>query len=138
MKSPSVTPIFPRNNRFIEEPRNIPSNLPIRKLEPSKNILNYAGFNNLSSGLPSPHNVLNYNSYRLGHHSPNGAMPSAWDLNESYSNNHSQPNCITIAQHVETCPICSRIYDTDKTLYILAIISLLILCFLMVKRIVKL
>lgn len=46
-------------------------------------------------------------------------------------------NCITIAQHIDNCPICSRLYDTDKTLYILAIIGLLILCFLMVKHIVK-
>jgi ABC-type nickel/cobalt efflux system permease component RcnA len=47
-------------------------------------------------------------------------------------------NCISIAQHIDTCPICSRLYDTDKTLYILAIIGLLILCFLMARRIVKL
>ena len=119
MKSPSVTPIFPRNNGFSEPFRNIPSNLPIRKLEPSKNILNSVGFNQHSNYLTST--AFNQN-----------------DNHQLHNNGHSQPNCITIAQHVETCPICSRIYDTDKTLYILAIISLLILCFLMVKRIVKL
>jgi hypothetical protein len=46
-------------------------------------------------------------------------------------------DCVTVAQHVESCPICSRLYDTDKTLYILAIMGLLILCFLMVKHIIK-
>jgi hypothetical protein len=111
---PNVTPIYPRNNGFSE-----PSNLPIRKLESSRNILNSVGFKGTNDHFFNRH--------------------SGYDNNHSSNNNsYSQPNCITIAQHVETCPICSRIYDTDKTLYILAIISLLILCFLMVKRIVKL
>jgi hypothetical protein len=106
---PNVTPIFPRNNGF-----STPSNLPIRKTESSRNILNSVGFKG------SNDHFLNY------------------DNQTTISYPHPQPNCITIAQHVETCPICSKIYDTDKTLYILAIIGLLILCFLMVKRIIKL
>jgi hypothetical protein len=115
---PNVTPIYPRNNGFSE-----PSNLPIRKLASSRNILNSVGFKGSND-----HFFNGHPSYDNNHSSNNNYL----------NNSYSQPNCITIAQHVETCPICSRIYDTDKTLYILAIISLLILCFLMVKRIVKL
>lgn len=48
-----------------------------------------------------------------------------------------QVSCLTVAQHIDNCPICSRLYDTDKTLYILAIIGLIILCFLMIKRIIN-
>ncbi|ADO00497.1 hypothetical protein WIV_gp153 [Wiseana iridescent virus] len=97
-------------------PRNngiqYPQNLPIRKTDSKERMLNSGGF----CGQSNPEII---------HH-------------------HSQPyqqqiiNCIGIAQHIDGCPICSRLYDTDKTLYILAIIGLLILCFLMVKRIVKL
>lgn len=114
---PNVTPIFPRNNGYNEH--NISSNLPIRKLESSKNVLNSGGFNL----YPHPYHIhqQSYQNQPHIHHQP----PS------------DSLNCVTIAQHIETCPICSRIYDTDKTLYILAIIGLLILCFLMVKHIVK-
>lgn len=46
-------------------------------------------------------------------------------------------NCITIAQHIDTCPICSKLYDTDKTLYLLVIFGLLIACFLLVRRLLN-
>lgn len=108
MKKPQVTPIFPKNNGLIMPP---PQNLPIRKLDSKDHILQSGGFN--------PEKQQHYYS-----------MPPPI-TNTSLS-------CLTIAQHIDTCPICSRLYDTDKTLYILAIIGLLILCFLMVKRIVKL
>jgi len=46
-------------------------------------------------------------------------------------------SCITIAQHIDTCPICSKLYDTDKTLYLLVIFGLLIACFLLVRRLLN-
>lgn len=112
---PPVTPIFPRSNGPI-----VPKNLPIRKTDPREHILSSGGF----------HSRFNPEV----EHSVHNNYPYA-------NNNQSQPtiiSCISIAQHIDSCPICSRLYDTDKTLYILAIIGLLILCFLMVKRIVKL
>lgn len=113
MKRPIVTPIFPPRNG-LEEPQ-IPKNLPIRNLESSENILNAGGYR-----PTDPPFVV-----RTDHQwSPPRLKPEF--------------SCINIAQHIDTCPICSRLYDTDKTLYILAIIGLLILCFLMAKRIVKL
>ncbi|CCV02051.1 hypothetical protein IIV25_033L [Invertebrate iridovirus 25] len=97
-------------------PRNngiqYPQNLPIRKTDSKEHMLNSGGFCGQSN-----HEIMhNHSSYQ--------PPPPI--------------NCISIAQHIDGCPICSRLYDTDKTLYILAIIGLLILCFLMVKRIVKL
>lgn len=32
-----------------------------------------------------------------------------------------QFTCLDIIQHINKCPICSRLHDTDKTLYIMAI-----------------
>jgi hypothetical protein len=58
--------------------------------------------------------------------------------NERPSEKVDYINCIDIANHVSSCPICSRLYDTDRTLYIVTIIGLLIMCFLMVKKIIKL
>lgn len=105
---PLVTQIFPKNNGQL-----IPNNLSIRKIESRENVLKSGGFNH-----------LNFD---------NNSMSTSTPLLLGSNN-----TCIDIAQHIDTCPICSRLYDTDKTLYILAIIGLLILCFLMVKRIIKL
>jgi hypothetical protein len=113
---PPVTPIFPGNNGPV-----IPDNLPIRKTDSRRHILN-------SGGFYTEFNPHIYHSSSNSHsHQPNSHQPQPLQL-----------NCVDIARHIDTCPICSRLYDTDKTLYILAIIGLLILCFLMVKRIVKL
>lgn len=112
MKRPPVTPIFPKNNgNGSIVPLHLES-LPTRKMD---SVLKMENFKN-----ETPYNI--HDGYT-----------------SSYNNTRpSNINCLDIAQHIDTCPICSRLYDTDKTLYILAIIGLLILCFLMVKRIVKL
>ena len=44
-------------------------------------------------------------------------------------------SCIEIAKHIKSCPICSKFYDTDKSLYIIVIIILLIFCILLLKKI---
>ena len=118
---PPVTPIFPKSNGPI-----VPENLPIRKMDPREHILSRGGFN--GSYNPEIAHSIHHNHLPIDGHSSNysGQLPP------------STINCINIAQHIDSCPICSRLYDTDKTLYILAIIGLLILCFLMVKRIIKL
>jgi len=118
MKGPLVTPIFPKNNGHS----NLPENMPIRRFDTRKATLNSAGFYDRFN--PQIAHSIHHG------HVPPYSSPSA--------TNQEPLNCVTIAQHIETCPICSRLYDTDKTLYILAIIGLLILCFLMAKRIVKL
>jgi hypothetical protein len=46
-------------------------------------------------------------------------------------------NCIDIARHIHACPICSRFYNNDKTLYIVAIIMLSIICVLLLKRVLN-
>jgi hypothetical protein len=128
MKKPPVTPIFPRNNGSIAPRRS--ENLPIRNMAPRDHVLRCGGFEG-SFNPEIAHNVHNANIH----------LSSAWNGNQRLlsPSNHVPPmiHCISIAQHIDTCPICSRLYDTDKTLYILAIAGLLILCFLMVKHIIK-
>lgn len=46
-------------------------------------------------------------------------------------------NCIDIANHIKMCPICSKLYNDDKTLYILCIILLCIVCIILIKRILN-
>lgn len=46
-------------------------------------------------------------------------------------------NCIDVARHIQNCPICSRFYNTDKTVYIIIIVLLIILCTLLLKKILN-
>jgi hypothetical protein len=120
--SPKKTPIFPQpsSKRLNRHPAASPNevNNHIRNIASRDCILNSGGF--------QPYNFH-----------PMGAM--GFNSEEYHQSRMNTPlDCVTVAQHIESCPICSRLYDTDKTLYILAIIGLLILCFLMVKHIVKL
>lgn len=44
-------------------------------------------------------------------------------------------NCLDVANHVQSCPICSRFYHNDKTPYIIAIVILAIICILLLKKV---
>ena len=46
-------------------------------------------------------------------------------------------SCITIANHIKECPICSRFYNNDHSIYIISIILLIIVCILLVKKIIE-
>ena len=48
------------------------------------------------------------------------------------------PTCLEIADHVGSCPICSRFYKNDNTAYIIAIVILAIICILLLKRVLNL
>ena len=47
------------------------------------------------------------------------------------------PSCLEIADHVSLCPICSRFYRTDSTIYVIAIVLLAIICILLLKRVLN-
>ena len=51
---------------------------------------------------------------------------------------HGTPSCLDVAEHIANCPICSKFYNTDKTIYIIAIISLSIICILLLKKVLDL
>ena len=48
-----------------------------------------------------------------------------------------EPSCIDVANHVANCPICSKFYNNDKTLYILTIVILAIFCILLLKKVLN-
>jgi len=53
------------------------------------------------------------------------------------SNLANGPSCIDVAEHIATCPICSKVYNCDKTLYIVTIIILSIICLLLLKKVLE-
>ncbi len=48
-----------------------------------------------------------------------------------------QLNCLDVAQHIQGCPICSKFYQNDKTVYIIVIVVLSIVCLLLLKRVLN-
>lgn len=49
--------------------------------------------------------------------------------------NYNQPNCVEVSHHCQNCPVCKKIYSSDKTLYIIAIVILAIICILLLKKV---
>jgi hypothetical protein len=46
-------------------------------------------------------------------------------------------SCLHIANHIYECPICSKFYNNDKTVYIICIVVLSIICLLLLKRVLN-
>ncbi len=47
-------------------------------------------------------------------------------------------NCLDVSGHIEKCPICSKLYKQDKTIMIIAIVVLAIICILLFKKVLNL
>ena len=46
-------------------------------------------------------------------------------------------HCVDVSMHVQDCPICSKFYNGDKSLYIVVIVILAIVCLLLLKRVLN-
>tara|TARA_R110002074_G_scaffold391223_1_gene575751 strand:- start:251 stop:772 length:522 start_codon:yes stop_codon:yes gene_type:complete len=56
---------------------------------------------------------------------------------KTYTMPLNTPNCLEICDHITNCPICSKFYNTDKTIYIISIVVLIIICFCLVGKIIN-
>jgi hypothetical protein len=116
--------------------------------------------NNNNNNLHTSSGMNNkQDNYKLGYHSSNqgsyidnspvpqnlqqsyssgGFAPESQMYYESYDNNYQYSdnlNCRDIARHIASCEICSKIYNNDKTFYIIPMFVLIIICILLLKRI---
>lgn len=46
-------------------------------------------------------------------------------------------NCLDISKHVKDCPICTKFYNNDKSLYVMTIVVLTVICILLLKKILE-
>jgi hypothetical protein len=46
-------------------------------------------------------------------------------------------SCLVISDHAHNCPVCSRLYNTDKSIYIVIISILVIICIIMLKKVLE-
>jgi hypothetical protein len=47
-------------------------------------------------------------------------------------------SCLDVANHVKDCPICSKFYNTDKSMYVVIILLLTIICVILLKKLLNL
>ena len=55
-------------------------------------------------------------------------------LRENYK---KEIQCIEICDHIKGCPICSKFYNTDKTIYIVVIVILCLILLILLKKVLK-
>lgn len=51
--------------------------------------------------------------------------------------NFTNISCLDVANHIKSCPLCSKFYNTDKTIYIIAIVVLSLVCLLLLKKVLN-
>ena len=44
-------------------------------------------------------------------------------------------NCPSVMMHINSCPLCNKLYNPDRTLYILLIVILAVVCIVLMKRV---
>jgi hypothetical protein len=81
------------------------------------------------------------NNYRMG---PNAYpvpktnyVPQNYNSLEGYNRGNRELTCIEVANHIRSCPICSKIYDNDKSVYIIIIVILVIVCAILFKKVIE-
>lgn len=86
----------------------------------------------MESGMRrAPHSHSNYD------HGYNDMHDNSKPLTGS-RRRRSRTNCMDIAEHIGNCPMCSKFYKTDTSLYVISIIILIIICILLAKKILDL
>lgn len=87
---------------------------------------------NFLSGANGGGPPMHYNGMEMNMLPPHPAMvsapPPAPDLIIT---------CPMIFEHIKSCPICSKFYNSDKTMYVIAIVLLSIICIILLKRVLE-
>jgi hypothetical protein len=74
-----------------------------------------------------------YNEPKTGYFTPQQQYPQQPYMTEQEP--VPQISCADIYKHIENCPICSKLYNNDKTIYIILIIFLIIVCIILLKKV---
>ena len=85
------------------------------------------------------YNFQNNQSYEpyermIEHHAPHHGHRNNESSIERF---HEDISCMTVANHIKDCPICSKFYNNDNSMYIVCIALLIIVCIILLKRIIE-
>lgn len=122
---PNVTPIsdmndLPNLEKFIRTPHRGSYN-------------QQEGFHNVDE-MQNPQMIQNFQS------PPQQQLQQLDDPSMVMSNDHPNPNtssCVEFYEHVKSCPICSKFYNNDNSVYIIIIVLMIIVIIILLKKILK-
>jgi hypothetical protein len=86
---------------------------------------------NLSGVIQNPNNPF-YNEFDDYYNVNEG-----YEFYEKPKLRSSDLSCVNVADHASQCQVCSKLYQNDKTVYIVAIVILTIICIILLKRILE-
>jgi len=90
---------------------------------------------------PDFNDGMDASNYRLGPKAYAARRPgnnSYSELVEGYSGHNNRDfNCIDVANHIKSCPICSKFYENDKSMYVIIIIILVIICIILARKVLE-
>ena len=97
----------------------------------------YKNFIRSSMGAPPPESGMNPGHGRVMSQHEFFPPPQQQQQQQAQRWSTDTPTCIDVHEHVQTCPICSRFFKNDNTVYIITIVILAIVCILLLKRVLN-
>lgn len=94
------------------------------------------------SGMVEHNHVHSHAAQQPDHYHAHGLhnqneVPYPCSLSDRIERGES-PSCLRVSDHVSECPMCSKFFNPDKTIYIIVIIVLSLMCLLLLKRVLDL
>jgi hypothetical protein len=89
---------------------------------------------------PEVSNFSNFQQHMQPQMQPQYQAQYQPQMQPQYQQLQTEPrsNCLEVADHIANCPICSKLYNNDKTMYIIAIVILSIIVILLLKKVLEL
>ena len=63
--------------------------------------------------------------------------PTQSPIQTQFASPPPQFTCLDVCKHIKGCPLCSKFYNNDNSLYIIIIIALLILVIILTKKVLN-
>ena len=83
---------------------------------------------------PQIHSKINYRQHQSSPYKQPSNIYEGFENDKSKSNN-SDITCQQVLKHISNCPICSKFYNNDRTVYIIIIVILIIISLLLFKKV---
>lgn len=104
----------------------------------------YRSMNDPSNQTPNPNFQRHHESSGMNYTQPYQDLetppPMQIPMEQNFeieNTSHMEPTCLQCAAHADSCPICKTYFNNDKTVYIVVILFLSILCMLLLKKILN-
>ena len=112
-------------------------------IDGAKRIEQYRQSNNFQNQRPPMHpqnhpqnhpqtRHQNHQNHPQTRHQTHSPYKQSANIYEGYENDIT---CQQVLKHISNCPICSKFYNNDRTVYIIIIVILIIICLLLFKKV---